>query len=60
VAVQLREAVAQALATPALASRLEALGQLAATDRPDTRRTIATELATWKKLFADRSIVIDG
>lgn len=60
VAARLREAVAQALATPALASRLEALGQLAATDRPDTRRTIATELATWKKLFADRSIVIDG
>lgn len=60
VASRLRDALGQALATPALASRLEGLGQLAATDRPDARRVIEAELGTWKKLFADRSIVIDG
>lgn len=58
--LRLREALAQALATPALVNRLELLGQLPVTDRADPRQTIAREWATWKKLFSERKITVDS
>jgi len=60
VVAALRKAVAETLATPAMATRLEALGQTVAPARAEVRQTIAAELATWKKLIAERKIVVDG
>jgi len=60
VAATLRKALAEVLATPAMAARLQALGQTAAVGHIDVRGAIAAELATWKKLVADRKIVVDG
>jgi hypothetical protein len=47
------------MATPAVAARLDALGQTVATGKLDPKKTIATELAVWKKLVAERKIVVD-
>ncbi|MFZ2307610.1 MAG: tripartite tricarboxylate transporter substrate-binding protein [Rhodoferax sp.] len=56
----LRKALADVLATPTVAARLEAIGQIPASPRFDVRATIATELVMWKKLISERKITIDG
>jgi tripartite-type tricarboxylate transporter receptor subunit TctC len=56
----LRKAVAELLATPALSTRLEALGQTPAPVQLDVRAALGAELATWKKLFSERKIVVDS
>ena len=60
VVAAIRKALAEVLAAPGMAARLEALGQTAAPAGADVRRTIATEGATWKKLIAERKIAIEG
>lgn len=63
VALPLRKAVADMLAMPAFAARLEALGQAAApalAEAREMRSTIGSELLGWKKLIADRKIVIES
>lgn len=56
----LRKAVDEMLATPALATRVEALGQTLAPPQLDVRAALGAELATWKKLFAERRIVVES
>jgi tripartite-type tricarboxylate transporter receptor subunit TctC len=56
----LRRAIGEMRATPEFATRLEALGQTVAPAQQDVRTVLANELATWKKLFADRKIVVDS
>jgi tripartite-type tricarboxylate transporter receptor subunit TctC len=60
VVAPLRKAVAEMLAMPALATRLEALGQTPAPGQLDVRAALGTELATWKKLFSERKIAVDS
>jgi hypothetical protein len=48
----IHKAVREMLATPALATRLVALGQTLAPAQMDVRAALVTELATWKKLFS--------
>jgi len=48
------------LVTPALATRMEGLGQTLAPVQLDVRAALGTELATWKKLFSERKIVIES
>ncbi|VTU19611.1 Bug family tripartite tricarboxylate transporter substrate binding protein [Variovorax sp. RA8] len=60
VTATLRKAVAEVLATPAVVTRMEALGQSVVTGKAEAARTIANELAMWKQLVAQRKIVIDG
>jgi tripartite-type tricarboxylate transporter receptor subunit TctC len=60
VVATIRKALAEVLAAPGMAGRLEALGQTAAQASADVRRTIATEGATWKKLIGERKIAIEG
>ncbi|MDP9968678.1 tripartite-type tricarboxylate transporter receptor subunit TctC [Variovorax beijingensis] len=60
VAATIRKALADVLAAPGVAGRLEALGQTVAPAGADVRRTIATEGATWKKLIDERKIAIEG
>lgn len=55
----LRQALAELLATPAFGTRLQALGQTPAPVRGDLQAVLSHELATWKKLFAERKIVLD-
>ena len=56
----LRKAVSEMLVTPALATRMEGLGQTLAPVQLDVRAALGTELATWKKLFSERKIVIES
>lgn len=56
----LRKSVSELLASPSLATRLEALGQTVAPGGTDVRAVIATELATWKKLIDEKKIVVEG
>lgn len=56
----LRQAVAQVLATPDMAARLAAIGQIPAESSHDLRHGIATELTTWKQLINKRKIVVEG
>ena len=56
----LRKALAEVLVTPTLATRLEALGQTLAPVQMDVRAALGTELATWKKLFSERKIVVES
>ncbi len=56
----LHKAVSELLATQAMATRLEALGQTVAPGGTDVRAVITTELATWKKLINERKIVVEG
>lgn len=60
VTATLRRSVAEVLASPAVVTRMEALGQRVVTGKADAARTIANELAMWKQLVAQRKIVIDG
>lgn len=60
VTATLRRSVAEVLASPAVVTRMEALGQSVVTGKADAARTIANELAMWKQLVAQRKIVIDG
>lgn len=57
---RLQAALAELLATPAFGSRLEALGQTPAPVRSDLQAALTRELGTWKKLFAERKIVVDS
>ena len=59
VVAPIEKALAETMATPAVAARLDALGQTVATGKLDPKKTIATELAVWKKLVAERKIVVD-
>jgi tripartite-type tricarboxylate transporter receptor subunit TctC len=60
VTATLRQALAEVLATPAVVTRMQALGQTVVTGQADAARTIADELAMWKQLVAQRKIVIDA
>jgi tripartite-type tricarboxylate transporter receptor subunit TctC len=60
VTAPLRKALAEVLATPAVVTRMQELGQTVVAGQTDVTRTIANELAMWKQLVAQRKIVIDG
>ena len=60
VVATLRKALAEVLATPAVVTRMQDLGQTVVSGQADVARTIANELAMWKQLVAQRKIVIDG
>jgi tripartite-type tricarboxylate transporter receptor subunit TctC len=60
VVAAIRKALAEVLAAPGMAARLEALGQTAAPAGTDVHRTIAAEGATWKKLIVERKIALEG
>lgn len=59
VVAALRRALAETLAMPPVAARLEGLGQTVAAGKVDAKQAIASELAAWKKLIGERKIVID-
>jgi tripartite-type tricarboxylate transporter receptor subunit TctC len=60
VTATMRKALAEVLATPAVVTRMQELGQTVVPGQTDVARTIANELAMWKQLVAQRKIVIDG
>ena len=60
VTATMRKALAEVLATPAVVTRMQELGQTVVAGQADVARTIANELAMWKQLVAQRKIVIDG
>jgi tripartite-type tricarboxylate transporter receptor subunit TctC len=59
IAQALQNALVEAVTTPAVVQRLEATGQIVAAGKVDPVRTIAAELATWRKLFGERKLAIE-
>ncbi len=55
----LQKAVAEALAAPAVVQRFETLGQTVAAGKVDPNQAIAAELATWRKLVAERKLSVE-
>ena len=56
----LEKALIESMTQPAVVARLDSLGQTVATGKVDAKKAIAAELATWKKLIAERKIVVEG
>lgn len=56
----INKALHEALAVPAVVSRLEQQGQAVVTAKGDTKQTISAEIAAWRKLVAEQKLVIDG
>jgi tripartite-type tricarboxylate transporter receptor subunit TctC len=56
----LNKGLADTMKMPTIVARLEELGQTIATGKVDPKQTIATELAQWKRLIAERRIVVEG
>ena len=55
----LAKAIADTLAQPGVATHVEALGQTVA-NAVDPGKAIAAELVTWRRLIADRKIVVEA
>jgi hypothetical protein len=53
------KATADTLAQPAVVARFDTLGQTVASAM-DPRKTIASELVTWRQLIAERKIVVEA
>jgi len=56
----LNKALADTMKMPTIVARLEELGQTIAIGKADPKQTIATELAQWKRLIAERRIVVES
>ena len=54
-----QKAVVEVLAAPAVVQRFDALGQTVAAGKVDPTQAIAAELATWRKLVAERKLTIE-
>ena len=52
-------ALVEVLASPAVVQRVESMGQTVAAGKVDPDKAIATELATWRKLVAERKLSIE-
>ena len=55
----LQKALVEVLASPAVVQRVESMGQTVAAGKVDPDKAIATELATWRKLVAERKLSIE-
>lgn len=60
IAAALKKAMAETVAISGVIARLESLGQTPADASTEPRHVITTELATWKKLVAERKLVVDA
>ncbi|MFX1681412.1 tripartite tricarboxylate transporter substrate binding protein [Mitsuaria sp. CC2] len=60
IVAQLQKALREAMGTPAIAARMESLGQTIATGKVDPKQTITAEFKQWKQLISERKIVIEG